>query len=186
MPDQGDSVDMVFMFADPLVVDVNGKMIEYMIPLDLDSEYANICKHLYSTGKEFRIQKRAMTLETLSDVITQNPKILHLSCHGSFELKNGEKQFYISIENDKGQEFKLYQSKLQDMLKGHKNQHAIKLAVVSACQSEEIGRILHESGIPVVIAVNSSQEIADEACGLFSKKFYEHLLKGRSIMNAFD
>lgn len=47
-PDEGDSVDMVFMFADPLVVDFQGKgkMVEYMVPLDLDSEYANICKNL--------------------------------------------------------------------------------------------------------------------------------------------
>ena len=43
------------MFADPLVVEFKGKMIEYMVPLDLDSEYANICKNLYQTGKEFRI-----------------------------------------------------------------------------------------------------------------------------------
>ena len=74
------------MFADPLVVDVNGKMIEYMVPLDLDSEYANICKNLYLTGKEFKIQRKALTLDSLSDVITENPaKILHLSCHGSFD-----------------------------------------------------------------------------------------------------
>ena len=72
------------------------------------------------------------------------------------------------------------------MLDVHKGKHEIKLAVVSACQSEEIGRIFHESGIPVVIAVNSSQEIADDACQLFSKKFYEYLLKGKSIMHAFD
>ena len=50
------------------------------------------------------------------------------------------------------------------MLLMRKNDHQIKLAVVSACQSEEIGRILHEAGIPVVIAVNASQEIADDAC----------------------
>ena len=70
MPDCGESIDMVFMFADPLVVDYNGKMIEYIVPLDLDTEYANICKNLYLTGKEFRIQRRALTIETLSDVIT--------------------------------------------------------------------------------------------------------------------
>lgn len=61
----------------------------------------------------------------------------------------------------------------------------IKLAVVSACQSEEIGRIFGDAGIPVVIAVNSNEEIADEACKVFSKKFYDGLLKGSTISEAF-
>ena len=83
---------MVFMFADPLVVDNNGTMMEYIVPLDLDTEYANISNNLYLTGKEFRLQRRAMTLDSISDVITQNPKILHISCHGSYDLsKDGEK-----------------------------------------------------------------------------------------------
>lgn len=94
-----DQVDLVFMFADPLVVDYNGKKIEYMVSLDLDSEYSNICKNLYKTRKQFRIQKRAISKESLSEVITQDkPKIIHLSCHGSYDIKDGNKEFYISIE----------------------------------------------------------------------------------------
>lgn len=116
-----DDIDMVFMFADPLVVDHNGKMLEYVIPLDLDNEYSNIANNLYLTGKEFRLQKRAMTLDSLTDVITNNPKILHISCHGSYDLKDGKKEFYISIEEKNGKEIKLYQHKLKDMLNPHRN-----------------------------------------------------------------
>ena len=46
---------MVFMFADPLVVENNGTMMEYIVPLDLDTEYSNIANNLYLTGKEFRL-----------------------------------------------------------------------------------------------------------------------------------
>lgn len=112
---------MVFMFADPLVVDNNGTMMEYIVSLDLDNEYANISNNLYLTGKEFRLQRKAMTLDSLGDVISLNPKILHISCHGSFDLMDGQKEFYISIERENGQEYKLYQKKLKDMLDGHKN-----------------------------------------------------------------
>jgi len=51
--------------------------------------------------------------------------------------------------------------------------HGIKLAFVSACHSERIGKILHESGIPVVVAVNSDTAIDDNVCLLFSRTFYK-------------
>ena len=39
------------MFADPLVVEDKGIMVDYIIPLDLDYEYANISNNLRLTGK---------------------------------------------------------------------------------------------------------------------------------------
>jgi len=50
--------------------------------------------------------------------------------------------------------------------------HGIKLAFVSACHSEKIGQILHDCGIPVVVAVNSDTTIDDKVCVLFSRNFY--------------
>jgi len=44
-------IDMVFMFADPLVVENKGVMVDYIIPLDLDTEYANISNNLHLTGR---------------------------------------------------------------------------------------------------------------------------------------
>lgn len=73
----------------------------------------------------------------------------------------------------------------QDSNKTQKK-HGIKLAFVSACQSEEIGKIFFEAGIPVVIAVNSNQGIMDSACRTFSSQFYRQLLLGHSIKDAFD
>ena len=61
----------------------------------------------------------------------------------------------------------------------------MKLAFVSACQSEEIGNILKEAGVPVVIAVNADQEIMDDACKIFSSYFYTNLLLGHTIDESY-
>ena len=101
-------------------------------------------------------------------------------------MKNGVKDFYLSIENDEGVEVKLNKKKLEMILKGNKDkENGVKLAFVSACQSEKIGEIIHEAGVPIVIAVNSTQEILDEACAIFSSEFYKCLLKGYLISDAW-
>lgn len=53
------------MFADPLVVENMGLTTEYIIPLDLDSEYSNIVNNLHLTGKEFRLKRSAFSVDSL-------------------------------------------------------------------------------------------------------------------------
>ena len=63
-----------------------------------------------------------------------------------------------------------------------KKKSSFKMAFISACQSSEIGKIFIKSGlVPVVIAVDSNQEIMDEVCKLFSNHFYRNLLNGKGI-----
>lgn len=74
---------------------------------------------------------------------------------------------------------------MQNLLKNNKDK-GIKIAFVSACKSEEIGEIFHNSGIPIVIAVNSQSFISDEICLIFSRHFYMQLLEGNTVQEAFD
>ena len=61
------------------------------------------------------------------------------------------------------------------------------MAFISACQSADIGKIFLDSGlVPVVIAVDSNQEIMDEVCKLFSNYFYKNLISGFGIQESFD
>jgi len=46
--------------------------------------------------KEFSIKKIAVNTESFIDTISENPKIIHLSCHGDFNKK--EKLFYLAFE----------------------------------------------------------------------------------------
>ena len=79
------------MFADPLVAENKGILVDYIVPLDLEFEYANIVNNLRLTGKHFKLHRQALTRSSLSELITQNPKILHISCHGSFTEVDGKK-----------------------------------------------------------------------------------------------
>lgn len=69
---------------------------------------------------------------------------------------------------------------------GTTRKHKIKLAFISACQSEEIGKIFSKAGIPIVIAVNAGQSIKDSACARFSSIFYSYLLRDYSVRDAFN
>jgi hypothetical protein len=95
-------------------------------------------------------------------------------------------QFYLAIENTEiGLEDKFSQDRLRALL-GMSSKHEIKVAFVSACQSEQIGEIFLKAGIPVVISVNADQEIMDRVCNLFSLQFYRYLLDGHTIRQSFN
>ena len=49
-----------------------------------------------------------------------------------------------------------------------------------------MGKIFLEAGIPVVIAVNSTSRILDKVCKNFMRIFYQALLDGATIRQAFE
>lgn len=103
-------------------------------------------------------------------MVARKPKMIHISSHGDFD--EDKKEFYLQFEQvGSGIVDKFNQSRLVDLL-GSQNDHGIMLAFVSACYSEEIGNILLRCNIPFVISVNSTQQIADEICLIFSRHLY--------------
>ena len=48
-----------------------------------------------------------------------------------------------------------------------------------------MGEIFLEVGVPIAVCVQSNETIDDEACRLFSKEFYQYLVKGFSIKESF-
>lgn len=135
VPEQRQQLDMAFFYADPLVARTNeGLLVEYSVPLDLATEYAMLQSNLAETNKQFCVAKEAMSLKSLHAIISQNPTLLHISCHGSYELSDSDKQFYLSIEGDNndGLEEKLFQQRLSQVLQifkdkkgGGRHRHSI-------------------------------------------------------------
>ena len=117
----------------------------------------------------------------------KKPKIVHISCHGDYDKKS--QQFYLQFEKQGGGENGIAdnfnQSQLKELLGGAQN-HGIELAFVSACHSEEMGKVLLDCGISAVIAVNAESAIADDICLIFSRNLYMNLLFGQTIESAFD
>ena len=102
--------------------------------------------------------KQAANIKKIQKVFSLKPKIIHISCHGATDdrddIPEDEKQFYLMFEDydNYGLEKKFYLNDLKLLIESNTE---IKIAFISACFSEEIGQIFFESGVPVVIAVNS-------------------------------
>ena len=76
-------LDMAYLYADPIVKrGKDGNLKAVSMPLDLDAEYLNLVDNLRHTGKEFSIKKEAINFQSLSQIISKNPKIIHISAHG--------------------------------------------------------------------------------------------------------
>lgn len=180
---------MAYLYAEPVARMTSEGVLEACdTPLDIEGEYLNVVNNLKATGKEFRILREAINFPSLQQIIMKKPKIIHISTHGAFDAERNE--FYLAIEDvGNGLEDKFTQDRLQKLLgisqTPDRPTHDIKLAFVSACQSEEIGKIFLEAGIPIVISVNSEQNIMDQVCNIFSQQFYRNLLDGNTIRDSF-
>jgi len=76
------------MFADPIIKESKnhpGQMIETYMPLDLEKEYMDIKESICNEDKKFKIKKVAINSRSLADTLTDNPKIIHISCHGDYD-----------------------------------------------------------------------------------------------------
>ena len=87
------------------------------VPLDLETEYKNLVESLSKVGKQFKISKEAINIDSLKDMIEKNPSIIHISSHGAFDKKTNE--FYLAIEKNRdniGHEDKINESRLRTLL----------------------------------------------------------------------
>lgn len=82
---------MAFLYADPIIKRDKfdrDKMVETFMPLDLEKEYNYIKENISKTGKSFFINKVAVNSVSLQETLRENPKIIHVSCHGDYDKKS--------------------------------------------------------------------------------------------------
>lgn len=61
-----------------------------------------------------------------------------------------------------------------------------QLVVMSACKSHDCAEMFVKAGIPHVVAINRWHSVLDIACHAFADMFYDALLKGHTVQDAFD
>ena len=91
---------MAFLYADPIIkqsANLN-KMCETYMPLDLDKEYKYINNTICDLRKTFSIKKIAVNSRALLNTLKENPKIIHISCHGGIAKQTDE--FYLGFEKE--------------------------------------------------------------------------------------
>lgn len=119
-----------------------------------------------------------LNFESFKQVLAMQPKMIHISCHGDYDLQL--KEFFLAFEqNGTGVLDKLTQTRLKDLI-GNDGSN-VKIAFISSCFSEQIGEIFYQAGIPVVISVNQDSMILNEVCILFMRHFYMQLMAGRTV-----
>ena len=117
------------------------------------------------------------------DMMKENPRILHISCHGlNLTLKHGpvydservEKETCLLFEKENG-EGHLVNSKILNQLI-LKSAESLDLIVLAACNSEFAGKIFLKCGAKHVICIKKDKEVLDEAAIDFSNHFYSEII----------
>ncbi len=184
---------MAFLYSDPLMMKHKQKDVPFSDPLDTEKEFQHLCLYLstHNPKKKFYVKREAATRSSLSQIIQEQPTILHISCHGlpsdkdrstyslAFESTNdrgflelfGEKELRSLLNLDD-------QNKVDDPSDESIFKFPVKLVFVSACFSEPIALLFKKANVPIVIAVNQSTPIADDFARIFTQNFYDSLIKG--------
>ena len=179
--------DIVDLYACPLVkVLYNGELKEFEEQINYRREIESIVKICNESKKELNCRFECCDINKLLEYLQKSPtKILHISCHGKYNLENNE--YFLTLENE-GKEVKINKDDIDKNLSKNENMDNIDLIFISACQSEPIGKLLFSKNYAKnVICIDSRTEVDDEAAIKFCEMFYRALIiDSLSIKEAFQ
>ena len=179
--------DLIYLYSSPIVKSVigNNSYNEFNEQIDYRSEIQKIVNTIKNSKKQFNALFESANYDSFINSIRKYPKILHISSHGIIEdKKNNKKLFNLCLE-DKGCLYTLNEERIREILKNEK-MNLIDLVFIGACHSERLGKIFFESGVKNVICVQEMTKISDLGAQKFSQNFYEFLLQGDTIQDAFN
>jgi len=148
--------------------------------------YDAIVKELTEKNKQYKLLKKPLNRENLIKVIEMGPRVLFLNCHGerSNDPKRKDSYFCFESVSKPGMLEEFSEQNLFDILKNIDCK--IKLVVISACHSSNLGKKLAEAGIPVVVCINISVGVLEQAAYAFNRLFLFSLLMGKKPYEAFE
>ena len=177
---RNDNIDLYFLYASPIL---KNKKEEEFKPINYRLEIRNLVYIFEKSKKEYNCFFECANEKKFREAIIKQPKILHISSHGLFD----EKREYSLFLEEKGILQAIHQEKLERILSSVKNQlKNIDLVFASTCYSETLGELFLKYGINNVIYIQGKNPISDKAAVKFSQNFYNELIKGNTISDAFD
>ncbi|CAI2370088.1 unnamed protein product [Moneuplotes crassus] len=181
-----------FLFASPLVREVNGINREIML-LDWACEIEDILDSLRHLNYNLNYKVSVGTRENLRRTVIDCPIALHFSGHGventienlgQYSILTKEKGNVLLLEDSIGKTNYYFEKELEDLVKVRENK--FEVVFVSSCHSEFAGKVFLNAGAKHVICIKQSEKIADAASLKFSSVFYENLFgKGMSVCDAY-
>jgi tetratricopeptide (TPR) repeat protein len=176
---------MLALIAAPLVLRHPDGTTTPIQPLNAAHELEEIdraCK-LTDAPVAIDIQTEIATVEALNRTfgsVRGGFDIVHFSGHGSAGADGGT--LVLEDATDLGAARLVGADELRDLL-GDK---PCRLAFLSACHSEGLAAALLDRGVAHVVAINADDTILAHAAQVFARHFYNVLLSGRSVREAFD
>ena len=133
-----------------------------------------IVKAVKQMNKKLTIHKRTLNFQSFDDILCKNPRVLIIMCHGMLQTdKMGNEKCFFCFENEEFPFLIDYydEERLLTNLKGKKVN--IDVIILSTCHSAKLGKILVKgiSPAPAVIAINTTDQIAQSSTFKFNQKF---------------
>lgn len=175
------------LYSNPLLEIVQKKnrtvqSIQPNDPVDFYGESTEILRSLASKNVALRVHIECATAERLGGMIEEKPSIMHIMCHGDYDVV--KKEYFLEFENSRAELSKLYPSLLKEKL-GGKDLSDIHLIFINACHSQAIGECFLEMGVKAVVVAQSEHKINDEFAKMFSNYFYTEIIEGKPIGEAY-
>jgi hypothetical protein len=100
-------VDMVFLYSNPLIKKPSSRSRPIYEPineqpLNFEDEYRKIRDVIKKHSIEFSFIKYNATSTNLYHIITNQTKILHITCHGGYAETNGKSKLIFEDRDDIG------------------------------------------------------------------------------------
>lgn len=151
------------------------------------AEFYGVLRRLESLGLSFchRVLQNATSQQIEDEIAAFQPTVVHFICHGGFD-KNGISYLDVAPEKPTDEPQHLYPQALLALLNAGNSLPPI--VVLNACytgnpplmrEAPPLAVELVKGNIPMVVGMGG--RVADLACRLFTRRFYEALLRGESV-----
>jgi len=160
------------LFSAPLI-DEKGDTID---ALDIEAERDAIVGEISACNLQVILRIGFATVDELARGIKDDFNILHFSGHGSKKS--------LAFEDGKGGVQSVGGAYLKKLI-GAGGAH-FGLAMISACHSEPIAKMIHKAGVRHVVAIRRDTPILDRAATTFAGVLHRHLFNNDTVQYAFD
>ena len=172
-------IDLFFLYAFPLE---ESQDTEYNSIIAYHLEIAKIDEIFKKSKKGFNAIFESASVQKLKDAIREEPKVIHISCHG-LDPKDG----YALVFEEKGKKKIVTEKDLDEILFKLKDKLVnIDLVVLSSCYSEVAGELFLKYGVKNVIYIDKYFPISNTASLRFANSFYQKLVDLSEVEKAFD
>lgn len=182
------SIDIAILYSSPLVEVIEKKMMNYEVLLSNDQfnfgeDVFDFMRILNRSKKELKVNVGCVSLDQFLKVTKKQPRILHLVCHTGWQTD--QKKFCLYFENTKLELLRVTPQTLEKTIATDLSR--IDLVILSAPYSEVFAKAFLKLKVKSVIIINSKHKIdGDYLSRWFCREFYQQILQGKTIQEAFD